>query len=428
MPLHHVLDHCLLCRSTDLTTVLELEPIPIATPVLKVPAHLVDDASVYAGVPLALNLCTCGQIQVSHLPDIDFEYRNYVYTTSLSAGLRAHFEQFANEVFERWAPRTDGFVVECGSNDGTLLRHFAARGMRVLGIDPATQIAAAATAAGLETWGDFFNVDLAKKILAERGKASVFLANFVTANLTDMVDFAESVRLLLADDGIAVFETQYGREVISGNLLDTIYHEHISYYNVTPLVAHYKRHGLDVIAVKVVPTKGGSIRLTVAPAGSRPIDPSVAQLVTEEAAAGCGTPGFFAPLVRRIAAIRAGIAEIVAENRAAGRDVAAWGVSVGTSALLPQFGLSQEIAYVFDDDLNKDPELRGPDYRIPVLPGTDLIAKMPGAVVVFAWRYIEPIMKKHRDYLERGGTFVVPLPDLHVVRGANALPPNTIGV
>ena len=167
-PLYHALDRCLLCRSARLETVVPLEPIPIATPVLSVPDALKDDPRVYAGVPLALNLCRdCGQLQVSHKPDVEFEYRNYVYTTSLSAGLNPHFAAYAQGVFDRFAPPRDGFVVEVGSNDGTLLRHFRDYGMRVLGIDPAVRIAEQATAAGLETWGDFFTADLARRIRAE---------------------------------------------------------------------------------------------------------------------------------------------------------------------------------------------------------------------------------------------------------------------
>jgi hypothetical protein len=429
--LYHALDRCLLCRSANLETVVPLEPIPIATPVLRVPDAMRDDPRVYDGVPLALNLCRdCGQLQVSHKPDVEFEYRNYVYTTSLSAGLERHFAAYADGVVARYAPPHDGFVVEVGSNDGTLLRAFRNRGMRVLGIDPAVRIAERATAAGLETLPEFFSAALAKRIRSERGPANVVLANFVTANLEDMVDFAQGVRALLADDGIAVFETQYGADVIEGNLLDTVYHEHLSYYMVEPLRAHYARHGMELIAIERVPTKGGSIRLAVQPSDAgRPVAPDVAAMIGAERAKGMRAAGFYAELPRRIARIREQLATLVADVHAAGKTVAGWGVSVGTSALLPQFGLTRVVTALYDDDPNKDPILRGPDYAIPVRPTSSLYdGDAPGAIVVFAWRYIAGIMAKHRRYLAEGGAFVVPLPELSIIRGADAQPPNEIGV
>ena len=229
---------------------------------------------------------------------------------------------------------------------------------------------------------------------------------------------------------MAVFETQYGADVIEGNLLDTVYHEHLSYYMVEPLRAHYARHGMELIDVERVPTKGGSIRLVVQPFGAgRPAAPAVAALIAQEREKAMATPAFYAELPRRIARIRAQLAEIVAATHAAGKTVAGWGVSVGTSALLPQFGLTRDIVALYDDDPKKDPILRGPDYEIPVRPTSSLYAGTPpGAIVVFAWRYIANIMAKHRRYLAEGGTFVVPLPELAIVRGADAEPPNAIGV
>ena len=372
-----------------------------------VPAALRDDPRVYAGVPLALNLCRdCGQVQVSHKPDVEFEYRNYVYTTSLSAGLNAHFADYAESIVRRYAPPRAGSVVEIGSNDGTLLAHFRDLGMRVLGIDPAVRIAERASAAGLETWADFFTEPLAERIRAERGPADLVIANFVTANLEDMVDFAKGVRRLLDDRGLAVFETQYGADVIEGNLLDTIYHEHLSYYMVGPLQAHYARYGMELIDVERVPTKGGSIRSSCnrsAPAArSRRRLPALIRVRAREKA--MATPAFFAELPRRIARIRTELGEIVARMHAAGKTVAGWGVSVGTSTLLPQFGLTRSIATLYDDDPNKDPVLRGPDYAIPVRLSSALYSDTPpGAIVVFAWRYIANIMAKHQRYLDEGG-------------------------
>lgn len=428
--LSHELKHCILCRSQKLRQVVPLRGIPIATPVLTVPVELRDSPETYSAVPLNLNLCEdCGQVQVSHVPDVEFEYRNYAYKTSSSVGLRQHFERYAAQVLERYGRIPNGFVVEIGSNDGTLLRCFKEAGMRVLGIDPATTIAHGATAAGVETLPEFFSTDLARKIKSERGAADMVIANFVTANIEDMVDFAEGVRTLLAPGGLAIFETQYGADVIEQNLLDTVYHEHLSYYMVTPLVRHYGRHGFEVIDVEKVPTKGGSIRLAAQfKGGPRKIAASVGDLMAEEEKKNAFSPGFFAKLPPWIEEIRNELTAIVQAERKAGRAVAGWGVSVGTSALMPQFDLSQEIDFLVDDDPNKERVLKGPGYAIPVVTVEEFYERNPGVVIVFAWRYIAPILEKHQRYLDAGGKFVVPLPHVSVVTADKRQAPNTISL
>jgi 2-polyprenyl-3-methyl-5-hydroxy-6-metoxy-1,4-benzoquinol methylase len=424
------IDHCLLCDSKQLETVVRLAPIPISTPVLHVPNDMRSDPNVYAAGPLNLNLCLiCGQLQVSHVPNVDFEYRNYVYRTSLSLNLREHFHAYAAQVLARYGLKPGALAVEIGSNDGTLSSFYKAAGLAVLGIDPAVRIAEAATAAGIETIAEFFTADLARHVAASRGRADLICANFVTANLENMSDFGEGVAALLADDGILVIETQYGRDVIERNLLDTIYHEHVSYFLLKPLVMFFARHGIEVIDVERVLTKGGSIRLTAQKAGAgRPISPHVADLLAEEARIGAASPRFFDRFTEWNDGLRRELRALVDSTRARGGTVAGWGVSVGTSALLAQFGLEQDVAFLLDDDADKDPYLTGPDYHIPVLPVSALYDKMPDLVVVFAWRYIDPIMKRHVAYLERGGRFVVPLPHISVVASATAASPNYIAL
>lgn len=428
--LAHELRHCILCRSENLREVVPLRPIPIATPAVIVPAELRGLEATYSAVPLNLNLCRdCGQLQVSHIPDKQFEYRNFAYRTANSLGLRRHFASTAAAVMDRYAPARDGFVVEIGSNDGTFLRNYRDAGMRVLGVDPATAIVESATASGIETLPEFFTADLARRIRAERGPADLVLSTFTTANIEDMPDLAEGVRILLAPGGVAVVETQYGADVVEQNLLDTVYHEHLSYFMVTPLARHYARHGLEAIDVERVPSKGGSIRLTLQLAGgARPVAAGVAALMDEEERKGAFTPEYYAKLPAWIDEIRKELADLVRAERAAGRPVGGWGVSIGTSALLQQFDLGEEIDFLVDDDPHKERELVGPGYRIPIVSIEEFYERRAGAVVVFAWRYIAPIMEKHGRYLDEGGKFIVPLPHLSVVDRERRQAPNTIAV
>jgi hypothetical protein len=294
--------------------------------------------------------------------------------------------------------------------------------MRVLGVDPARRIAQAATVAGIPTVPDFFTAALARRLAEEHGRAALMVANNVVANIEAMGDLADGVAALLADDGVFVFETQYGADVIEHNLLDTVYHEHISYFLLTPLVPFFAAHGLELFDVARVPTKGGSFRAFVQRSGgARATTARLRDLIDREAREGMFAPAFYDRLSHELDGIRAELRALVDGARAQGQGVAGYGVSVGTTTLLAQFGLTRDIDFLVDDAAGKAPELIGPDYAIPVVGREELTARRPGIVIVFAWRYIEPIVAKNAAYLESGGVFVVPLPHVSLRRDPAAL-------
>jgi SAM-dependent methyltransferase len=418
--LYQPLTQCLLCRSERMRLAVPLEPIPIATPNFALGLDAQTLAAAHAGVPLDLYQCEdCGHVQVGQVGNPDLQYRDYVYTTSLSPGLAEHFRGYAEREIARLEPPAGSLVVEIGSNDGTLLRHFKERGMRVLGVDPARRIAAQATAAGIPTLAEFFSRDLARDIVREHGKARIVIANNVIANVHDLVDFAQAIAELLDDEGTFLFETQYGADVIDRTLLDTVYHEHLSYFFVRPTAAHFARHGLEVVSVERVSTKGGSIRVGVRRAGKGTAEASVVAVVGDEEARGMFEQPYFEKLVRDVATIRSELGAIVRAERAAGRAVAGYGVAVGTTTLLAQFGLMDGVEFLVDDDPNKADALEGPGYRIPVVPAERLLEN-PGVTIVFAWRYVDAIARRNRAYLKAGGRLIVPLPSVHAVDAASA--------
>ena len=413
-PLYRPLSHCILCRSTKLEVVVPLAPIPIATPTFAVPEHLRGTDDAFAAAPLDLVLCNaCGHLQTSHVIDPEFNYSNYVYKTSSSLGLVEHFRGLADRIRDRLAPKAGALVVEIGSNDGSLLRFFKDRGTRVLGVDPAERIAAQATAAGIPTLARFFNPALATEIAAQHGKAAVVIANNVIANVDDVSLFTRGLDPLLAPDGCFVFETQYGADVIDRMLLDTVYTEHLSYFMIRPLATHFAAHGYQVIDVENIATKGGSIRVTVQrQGGPRAPAPSVTAIIADEERRGMFGRAYYQPFLNRVRDIGARLNAIVDAEEKRGRFVAGYGVSVGTSTLLHQFGLVGRIRCLFDDNPDKETHLRGPGYAIPVLPPTAVQQQNPGAIIIFAWRYADPIVAKQQAYVAQGGRFVGPLPEV----------------
>ena len=410
--------HCVLCGSNDMSIVVALDPIPIATPNFRVGGEW-DEHGSNAGVPLDIHQCAqCGHLQVGYLGNREMQYRNYVYTTSLSAGLTEHFQNYADALVTQLPLAPGSLVVELGSNDGTLLRAFGDRGMRVLGIDPAVQIARIAAAGGIPTLAEFFSSTLAHDVAAQYGRADLCVANNVIANIEDLGDIAAGVAALLAPGGVFIFETQYGADVIESRLLDTVYHEHISYFLLTPLIAFFDRHGLELYHAERIATKGGSFRAYVARReAGRTRTPQLTELLEREARLKMFEAPYFAQLNIALAQLRDELADLVAQARRAGRSVAGYGVSVGTTTLLAQFGLTDALDFLIDDDASKDPVLTGPGYRIPVYGSCTLAERRPALVIIFAWRYADAIVRRNADYLDAGGTFVIPLPQLSFVRG-----------
>jgi SAM-dependent methyltransferase len=414
--LFHVRRDCRLCHSPALDLAAPLGAMPIATPNFQVTGADRNAPVFRTGVPLELYHCRdCGLLQILHVGNPEIQYRDYVYTTSISLGLREHFQNLAADTIRKRKLTTNSLVVELGSNDGTLLRCFKNGGMRVLGVDPAVEIAGRATKNGIETLPEFFGENLGRSIAAKYGKADVIIANNMLANIDDLDAFFRGVAALLAPNGVFIFETQYGVDVTEKNLLDTVYHEHLTYFKVRPLIAFCKRMGMKLIEVEGIWTKGGSIRVTVqSDKGSDSVDPSVAKFLESEQRLGVDEPIYYRKFLGKIEAIKAELHAIIDKCHAEGGEVAGYGVSVGTLALLAQFDLAKKIDFLTDDDTTKGNMLSGPGYDIPIVSPDEFAARAAPVTIVFAWRYTGPIAKKHPGYFAKGGKFVVPLPAVSV--------------
>jgi hypothetical protein len=301
-------------------------------------------------------------------------------------------------------------VVEIGSNDGTLLRAFGERGWQVLGIDPAEGPAEVARARGVPTLTCFFDRTSARAILARIGRAGLVIANNTLANIDDLDEMMLGLDGVLDDRGIFVFETSYGAEVVRKTLLDTIYHEHLSYFMVKPLAAFFARHRFELFDVCEIPTKGGSIRGFVQRAGgARPVRGDVARLIAAEEAEGLYACPAYARMTAAIADKQRQLRNII--DAAGPGQVAAYGASVGCAALISQLGLAKDLACVFDDQRLLD-AISGPDYEIPVVASQEIYIRRPELIVILAWRYAELIINRHRAFTSAGGRFVLPLPQV----------------
>jgi SAM-dependent methyltransferase len=411
-------ERCRICDSQDLVLAVPLEPLPIASPNIGLTGGLAADPGLRQTVPADLYRCAaCGHVQLLSVIDPKVQYDTFLYVTSISLGLAEHFARLAAELAERLPDPAAARVVEIGSNDGTVLRFFKERGMQVLGIDPARATAEAATRAGIRTLPEFFDAALARRIGREFGAADIVIANNTLANIDDLDEVGRGLKDLLAPAGVFVFETSYGADVVRKNLLDTIYHEHLSYFMAGPLARYFARHGLDLFDIRRIATKGGSIRGYVQHAGGpHPRAASVDDLAAEEKADGLDTARPYEAMTRAIAALRSSLHETFAEHVARRERIAGYGASVGTITLIRQLGLGGVLDAVFDDKPLQE-QLMGPERSIPVLRSELIYERKPACILILAWRYAEPIIAKHRAYLDAGGKFVVPMPQVSVVAG-----------
>jgi SAM-dependent methyltransferase len=408
----HRRDDCRLCGCRELELALALTPTPPANAF--VPSSQLGREQ--ERFPLDVFLCRgCGHLQLLDVLDPGMLFEEYVYVSGTSPVFVDHFRRYAAETVARFGLGPGALVVEIGSNDGTLLRFYQDAGCRVLGVDPAREIARGATEGGVETLPAFFTPELAGRVRAERGPAALVAANNVFAHADDLAGITAGVRDLLAPDGVFVFEVSYLVDVYQKTLFDTIYHEHLAYHTVGPLVPFFARHGMELIAAERVGTHGGSLRGVVQRAGGgRSVEPSVDELVRLERGLGLDRTETFRRFAGRIDERKAQLRGVLGVRRR-GERVAGFGAPAKATTLMYHFGLGPEVLEFIVDDSPLKQGLYSPGLHIPVVPAAALVERRPDYLVVLAWNFAEAIIAKQRAFAEAGGRFIVPLPEVRVV-------------
>jgi C-methyltransferase C-terminal domain/Methyltransferase domain/Putative zinc binding domain len=404
---------CLLCGSVNLEHIIELRPTPPANAL----AATVEEARRALRFPLRLVRCAeCGHVQLADQVDRDLLFRDYKYATGTAPGLVRHFGALARMLIERHRLAPGSRVVEVGSNDGTLLREFAAAGMRVLGVDPATDLARYAGESGVPTYATHFDDGVAERILAEHGPADLVLANNVLAHVGDLNGALRGVRLLLEPGSHGVFEAAHLLPMAANGMYEFIYHEHMSYFSLHTMRAAVNRHGMEVVDVEEVATQGGSIRYWVRPADavtSADISPRVAELMRREESAGITDGDLVREFAARASRVNTGLRDVINGLRAAGKRICGYGASARAVTLMNQAGIGDAIDWIVDDNPRKV-GLYVPGSAIPVVASSTLGHDAADYCVVFAWNFWSDITEKLADFTRGGGMFVVPFPELAV--------------
>jgi hypothetical protein len=362
-------------------------------------------------LPLAVAYCVrCHLVQLTETVPPETLFGEYVYFSSYSESFLAHARAMAEMLVSRFSLGPERRLLEIASNDGYLLRYVQERGVPVLGVEPARNVAEVARAGGIRTLARFFGPELVTDVVCDFGRAHVIVGNNVLAHVPGINAFLHAVAACLTPDGAAVFEFPYVGDLLAGTAFDTIYHEHVFYYSLAAVARLAGRAGLEVFDVERQRVHGGSLRVFLQRAGARPIAPAVGRLGGEESATGLTSAARYAGFSAQVRRVCTELPALLRRLRADGRRLAAYGAPAKGTVLLNACGVGTDLLEVTVD---RSPHKQGrliPGVRLPIRPVEDLVKEMPDATLLLTWNLADEIVAQQGEYLRRGGRFLVPVP------------------
>jgi len=404
--------NCRLCNSNKINEVFPLKSTPPED--LFFPENKIElTAKTY---PLVLAICEdCGYVHLPYIINPKVSYTDYVYETKITVGLSKNYKEYADSIISFAGTEPGSSVIDLGSNDGTMLKAFKESGMKVLGVEPNDNIAGIANRNGLDTIADYFNSTIANRIIKEHGRASVITANYMYANIDNVVAFTGDVKKILEDEGLFVIQTGYHPEQMKINMFDYIYHEHFSYFSVKVLKQLLEQCGMELIHVSLYSPKGGSIRVIAQHrGGKRKQDDSVDAFIKQEEHDGIHEPKSYMRFAEEIDLKKKDVLDLLKDIRALDQRIVGYGASHSTTTLLHHFEMGDYLDYLVDDNPIKH-GLYSPGYHLPVYPSKKLYDDKPKYVLVLGWQHQDSIINRNMSFLNEGGKFIVPLPKLKIV-------------
>lgn len=404
---------CRMCRSDALHQFLDLGFTPPADQFRR--KDQLREPDVY--YPLQVEVCDdCGLVQLSHTVSPEVLYRNdYPYESSTTKTGHLHWAGFAKSVVERFGLGSKDLVVDIGSNVGVLLSAFKDNGVRVQGVDPAANIVMLAHERGIDTICDFFNSESVASIIDMKGRASVITGTNVFAHIDDLHGFMHCIKDLLDDKGVFIFEAPYFVNLLKFNEYDTIYHEHISYLSVKPLLPFFAHFGMEVFDIQQVDIHGGSFRVFVGRAGRWPVLDVVQKTLDEENAMGIYNHRVLDEFSERVKKNKRDLVWLLQRLRSEGGKIVGVSAPAKGMTLLNYCRIDNELLDFVTEKSKLKIGRYTPGSHIPVVPDSELLEKQPEYALLLAWNFADEIIKNLHEYRTRGGKFIIPIPEPRII-------------
>ncbi|KHO46247.1 MAG: C-methyltransferase [archaeon GW2011_AR3] len=405
--------NCRMCRSNKLHMFLDLGFTALADGFIT-REQLNEPEKQY---PLRVCVCReCGLFQLDHVVPPDELYRkNYPYLSSVTKTGREHFHGMATSICKKYGIGRDKLAIDVGSNIGVLLEGFKSNGLRVLGIDPADNIVEMANKRGIETWPEYFNGNIATKVLKEKGRASVITGTNVFAHIDDLDDMMDAVSKILEDDGIFVFELPYLVDLLDNLEYDTIYHEHLSYISIKPLVKFFRKFKMELFDVERTGIHGGSIRVFVCKKGKHKIQKAVDELVNLEDDKKVYDLKRLEKFSRDVQKQKEDLIDLLRSIKKQGKRIVGLSAPAKGNTLLNYCKIGTDYLDYVTEKAETKIGLYTPGTHIEVKDDASIIRDRPGYALLLAWNFAPEIIKNMEEFRKNGGKFIIPIPAPKVV-------------
>ncbi|UZE92310.1 MAG: class I SAM-dependent methyltransferase [Methanosarcinales archaeon] len=402
---------CRVCGCKNLHKFLSLGNMPLPNRFLK--RNQLDDIEyVY---PLDMYFCSnCYLVQLLDVVSPKVMFEKYTYLTGASKPMQTHFAGLAKDVIQNFRPNKNSLVVDIGSNDGTLLQCFSKVGLQTLGIEPASNIAKLAEANGIQAINDFFSEECAMKICEKYGHANVILATNVFAHVDNLESFLHGINHLLSKNGVFIIEVPYLLNLLNNTEFDTIYHEHLSYFALHPLVYLFRKFGMEIVDLKQIPVHGGSIRIFVQKSAKQQ-SPAVTELLFRERKSGLCSLKTYLEFAEKVALVKEKLVCILKILKKEGARITGYGATAKGNTLLNYCKIGTDILDYISDTTPFKQGRYTPGMHIPVFPEEKFHEDPPDYSLLLAWNYADEILQKESEYMKRGGKFILPIPEPNVI-------------
>jgi len=407
------LTFCRMCKRSNLVKYLDLGLTPPADKFLT--EETINEPEIH--YPLDVLVCTdCGQSQLGYIVPPEILYADdYIYEMSITKMGQEHWAEFARTVSTKLELKPNDLVIDIGSNVGVLLEEFRKNKARILGVDPASTIAKIANDKGVETICNIFSIDLAHKILEKYGYASVITGTNVFAHINDLDELMKGVNILLKEGGVFIFESPYLVNLINNLEYDTIYHEHLSYLSVKPLVNFFRMFGMEIFNIEEKDIHGGSFRVYINRIGNRPVLPIVNKMIKKEDEIELYSLDNLKKFASEVEKNRKELVSLLFSLRAKGKKIAAVGAPAKGMTLLNYCHIDKNLLDFATEKSKLKIGRYTPGMHFSLVSDDELIKQHVDYALLLAWNFADEIIDNLKEYRAQGGKFIIPIPKPKII-------------